>query len=133
MGAWDVGNFENDDAYDWLDELLEHDDPAEFVDDTLSLSLDQIETDVRAVARGLAAAEVVAALRGRPAASLPEDLHEWLEDQPPPDHETASLAEKLARSVATQSLLPGLWVDDETRDAWIRVVQDLQMRLEASR
>jgi hypothetical protein len=131
LGAWGVGNFENDDAYDWLDELLEHDEAGEFIDDTLSLALEQIETEVRAVARGLAAAEVVAALRGKPAASLPDDLREWLDGQPPSDHESASLAEKFVRSVVTQSPLAGLWLDDETRDAWIRVVRDLQTRLEA--
>jgi Domain of unknown function (DUF4259) len=77
MGAWGVGSFDNDDAADWLNDQLRR-----------SADLRPIQTALDAVAQldptgyleapeasaAVAAAEVVAALAGDPAANLPSDV-----------------------------------------------------------
>lgn len=81
MGAWGTGTFDNDDAADWLDEL----DASE--DETVlqQAVLDVPETahgylEAREGARILCAAEIIAALRGRPSGNLPEIANQWVEE-----------------------------------------------------
>jgi len=78
MGAWGAGNFENDDALDWLAVLQAEGLPAAgaAIQDVLTLADDYLEAPTCCAA--LAAAEVIAALRGRPASRLPDELVEWL-------------------------------------------------------
>src|SRR5688572_3757164 len=79
MGAWGEGVFENDQAGDWLDQLVESGKP-KAIDTALSKALKakpgQLDADEAAAA--LAAAEVVAAARGHRHADLPEEVREWL-------------------------------------------------------
>jgi len=78
MGAWGAGNFENDDALDWLAVLQAEGLQAAggAIQDVLTLADDYLEATTCCAA--LAAAEVIAALRGRPASRLPDELVEWL-------------------------------------------------------
>ena len=70
MGAWGAGNFENDDALDWLAVLQAEGLPAAgaAIQDVLTLADDYLEAPTCCAA--LAAAEVIAALRGRPSISI---------------------------------------------------------------
>ena len=66
MGAWGTGNFENDTALDWVWSLEESKDLS-LVEDAISDVLnsgDCLDADLGCA--GLAAAEVVAALRNKP-------------------------------------------------------------------
>ena len=77
MGAWGEGPFENDTSMDWVHELRESEDP----DYPLGVlrELDGLgPLDTRAAELGIAAAEAVAASRGRPAEEVPADVLEWL-------------------------------------------------------
>jgi hypothetical protein len=72
MGAWGAGAFDNDDALDWLSELVDSPDFAlgrAVLDVT---ALEYLEAPEGSAA--LAAAEVVAAARGHPAALLPDEV-----------------------------------------------------------
>lgn len=78
MGTWGAGNFENDTALDWVWKLQESADLAVVeaaIADVLDCS-DDLDADLGSI--GLAAAEVVAALRGKPAAELPEEVAHWV-------------------------------------------------------
>jgi Domain of unknown function (DUF4259) len=73
MGAWGAGSFENDAASDWAAELAEHGDVGVVRDTLLGAARcpPDEELDADDAAEALAAAEVVAAGRGRPAKAIP--------------------------------------------------------------
>jgi hypothetical protein len=134
MGAWDVGTFENDDALDWVHEFLE--DPGlDALRDTLDLvvSLDEAEY-VQADACGmvLAAAEMVAALRGRAAAKLPEPLGAWVDANKVSQKPDDRLMDKARRAVARimfRSEIKELWDESEDAKAWESEMEGLAARL----
>jgi Domain of unknown function (DUF4259) len=77
VGAWGCGPFENDDALDWVAELGDSDDPG-FPERVLR-ELDELtRIGSREGGAGIAAAEAVAASRGRAYDPLPEQVQEWL-------------------------------------------------------
>ncbi|HEY8957503.1 DUF4259 domain-containing protein [Chitinophaga sp.] len=73
MGAWGTRNFENDGSQDWIFDLIDNKDGG-LVADTLARIINNIETlEVSDCEEALAAAELVAALVGRPSEDFPED------------------------------------------------------------
>src|SRR5262245_36719927 len=76
MGAWETGSFDNDDALDWLVELSESSDLALIAQ---ALHPEEFEGYLEAAecAKILCAGEVLAALHGKPAKDLPDELVEW--------------------------------------------------------
>jgi len=141
MGTWGEGNFENDSAMDVIDELI--------ANDTLkplnrSFRVVQIESIIVSIMRlpiiqvdtaqeAIAAAEVVALLKGNPAEDLPERLLIW--------HQTRqlkadkALVKKAIRAVetvtsnASRSELVGLWEDGQNALIWRKNIDDLLARL----
>lgn len=83
MGAWGLGSFENDDAMDWVGEVEEDGSlrpVRRALDSALSADADfGISGEAEL---GVAAAEVVAAMQGKPSDGLPEELRTWLEGRP---------------------------------------------------
>ncbi len=81
MGAWGHRPFQNDDAADWA-ASLQHRGGRESISAAFVPVLKADEEDkyleAPAASQAIAAAEVVAALAGRPATDLPSDLGEWL-------------------------------------------------------
>jgi len=75
MGAWGPGVFENDDACDWVFELVES-EQLSAVDCALDATLEADEDliDASPSCNALAAAEVVAALAGRRGKGLTEEV-----------------------------------------------------------
>src|SRR5579864_6837094 len=78
MGAWGPGSFENDDASDWADDLEG------------STGIGMLKEAFKAVEKNkfpespdcciaLAAAEVVAAAKGKPCPDFPDSLRTWLD------------------------------------------------------
>ena len=83
MGSWGVGSFENDDAHDWLYELISGDNlnPV-FTAFTEVRKVGNSYLNAQKSYEALAAAEVIAALRGYPCTNLPDELATWLEAHP---------------------------------------------------
>jgi hypothetical protein len=78
----------------------------------------------------LAAAEVVAALAGRPAPDLPEEVRTWVAAHRltvTPDLRALSL--RALDQVAADSELKELWAESEESGAWIDGLQELRSRL----
>lgn len=130
MGAWGVGAFENDDASDWVYELEEAGDLS-LVRETLEAAADPegyLEAPTCAVA--LAAAEVVAAVGGRPAPDLPEEVRTWVAA-----HRTAlpgelqQLSVRALDQVAADSELKELWAESDENGMWVDRLQELRARL----
>jgi hypothetical protein len=130
VGAWGVGTFENDDAGDWVYQLEEAND-LDLVRGTLLAAADPdgyLEAPTCSMA--LAAAEVVAALAGRPAPDLPEEVRTWVEAHRltvTPDLRGLSL--RALDQVAADSELKELWAESEESGAWIDRLQELRSRL----
>ncbi len=127
MGAWGAGTFDNDDALDWLDDLMDGADDA--IRDALeSTGADPLEAPDASSA--LAAAEVVAAALGHPAADLPGEVSDWLEEHGTKQAAAlAPLARQAVERVSANSELKDLW-DEGDPAGWNAAVDDLRQRLE---
>jgi hypothetical protein len=134
MGTWDVGTFDNDTAADWAFGLEEQADTA-YVAATLARVVEGggelLDSD--AATEGLAAAEVVARLRGNWGArdAYTEPVDEWVEAHPgaPSAELIAQALAAIDRVLAEPSELLDLWAETEHLDRWKAEVQDLRTRV----
>lgn len=133
-GAWDTGPFDNDDALDWVWELTDSDDLS-VVEDALQSAIDTsdyLEAPMGSMA--VAAAEVVAALKGKPRAELPPEVSEWVKAREyVVKDDLAEAARKAVAEVknAESSELAQLWSEsDELAEVWHADLRDLLQRLE---
>ena len=128
MGAWGAESFENDDAADWSSGL-EGADSFEVVRQALSVTeAPYVEAPDGSMA--VAAAEVVAAALGRPSASLPDAVREWVVangSMAEPGDGSAALA-AVFRVRSDGSELRELWNEAGSED-WNRCLTDLSERL----
>jgi hypothetical protein len=121
MGSWGHGTFDNDTAMDWVVQLTVAKN-ASFLRESLD---DGVDEDA------LAAAEVVAALRGRPVEDLPDDVSEWIRLHPVTvtDDLLRAARDAVAR-VKDDSELKELWEESTWLESWYEAVDDLLRRLE---
>ncbi len=133
-GGWDVGPFDNDDALDWVWELTESDDlsAVDYALDAVSESPAYIEAPTASMA--IAAAEVLAALKGNARDGLPDEVAGWVESHDLDVNE--ELAGKARRAVKLimddeTSELAQLWADSpELANAWRSDLEGLLDRLQ---
>lgn len=136
MGCWSADSFGNDDATDWLLELVDQQTlaPSETaIGIVLRVGNDYLEAPDASEA--LVAAEVIAAALGRPGVSAQkeETLMLWIEvakPQPNPDLVAQSI-QAIDRILAKDSELFELWSESDEFQDWINEVQDLRARLSA--
>jgi hypothetical protein len=130
MGAWGAGNFQNDAALDWLGDLQESGD----LDQVRSALMEIIDSDPEDLdpddcCAALAAAEAVAALRGKAHPEPPENLSSWVAAHPQaPDRMLVDLAKSAVRKLSAKSELRDLWEEGEFKD-WFAAVEDVVRRL----
>ena len=130
MGAWGHRSFENDDALDWVFELGESSDFSVISAAFDALFAEQEDyLDAYYCTRALAAAEVVAALKGKPAGSLPDEVTAWLKGKTQPDDALTASAVKAVDAAVTDSELKELWEESEEFAVWQSDVQGLLERL----
>ncbi len=135
MGAWGSGPFENEDAQDWALDLKDAaEEGTSFVEDYLQRVAhwpadDYLEAPEGSIA--LAAAEVVAALKGKAAGELPAEVSQWLQGRPAPDAGLVKLATAAVARTMTNSELADIWedADPEEGQAWKAHCTSLQRRL----
>lgn len=131
MGAWGPGSFENDDAMDWVAELLEARDFS-LLRDAFEMVLEEGGGYLEApdCSTALAAAEVVAALNARGADDLPDEVKLWVSERlgrlPSGVNEQARRA---VGAVLETSELKDLWDDSDAGSAWRGGVENLLRRL----
>lgn len=132
MGAWGAGSFENDDASDWLADFRDEPDK-ELISDALSAVADgdadeYLEAPDCSV--GLAAAELVAALKGAPASDMPDEAKRCVEAlNVKADAGMLSLALRAVERIKTNSELKELWDESENPGEWYAAVENLEARL----
>ncbi|NOX55940.1 MAG: DUF4259 domain-containing protein [Planctomycetes bacterium] len=131
MGAWGHNSFENDDALDWVADLEESQDMSAILK-ALNAVTDEAGDYIEApeCSMAIAAAEVVAALCGNAASSLPDEVNEWLKGKPKPDPQLAAKARQAIDVILADSELKELWEEiEEDYPKWIAVLEDIKSRL----
>jgi len=129
MGAWGHESFANDDAMDWVAELEAEGLPA------VGRALAAVEDlageylEAPACSSAVAAAEVVAALRGRPAADLPEEVANWVAAHPSGSEELVQAARRAVDAITNRSELRELWEEVPDYELWRGAMTDLRGRL----
>jgi hypothetical protein len=132
MGAWGAGSFENDDALDWIADFCDEPDK-ELISDALSTvaemgTAEYLEAPDCSI--GLAAAEVVASLKGSPDFDLPDDAKECVSKlRIKADPDMVSLALRAIERIKTDSELKALWDESENPAQWYEAVGRLEARL----
>jgi hypothetical protein len=132
MGAWGTGAFDNDDAADWVYQL--DSDGIDAVDAALGDAFEADDHTQPLDTNAIAAAEVVAAALGRPAADLPESvaiLVTGLGSRVTP--ELIDQARAVTARVLASSEIGELWDESDEGPAWRAAVQDLIRRLDEGR
>ena len=131
MGAWGSGAFDNDDSGDWLDELQECPDAtviAEALDRVVAFEDGYLEEPDGSHA--VAAAEVVAALKGHPPADFDEVAEEWVTANRAVDvDELVPVAVEALQRIRTSSELKDLWDESQEPEKWYAVLDDITRRL----
>ena len=131
-GAWESGSFDNDDALDWAGQCVRSTGTA-FISTTLNGALTEGYLEAPECSAAIAAAEVVAASKGKAVKSLLKELSAWLERQQ--KTELAKLAPLAAKAVSRilngpESELQELWLENKKEfPAWKRNMQDLIARV----
>src|SRR5262245_7940887 len=103
MGTWGPGNFQNDSVGDWINELVEADDPAYLVRELEEVhrAAPPVDDIFDHAEEACGAAEVLLAAFGRPAPDLDFMAREWLERRRPSyDPKVVKLAQRAIRRVA---------------------------------
>ncbi|MFC5453025.1 DUF4259 domain-containing protein [Paenibacillus aestuarii] len=130
MGAWGTKSFDNDDALDWVGDLLDS-EGHEFLKKTLELVGHEQYLDACEASQAIAAAEVVAALIGRPSEDLSEELIEWLDSQKDFDKILVEVSRKaLKRVLGDDSELKDLWEESDCYEEWRGQIKELEGRLQ---
>src|SRR5262245_57980703 len=111
MGAWAHGSFDNDDALDGVGELegAEDTEPITQAFDAVLEADDYREAPEASM--GIAAAEVVAALLGKLAAKLPDEVTSWLVGKKPPKPALVKKAQRVVERILKDSELKELWAE----------------------
>lgn len=132
-GAWESDSFGNDDAMDWANQCTGSNGP-KFIAFSLDAALSDGYLEAPDGSAAVAAAEVVAASRGKPAKALPKELSSWLDKQQ--RAEIAKLAPIAAKAVSRvlngpKSELRELWQENKKDfPAWRGHMQNLIARLQ---
>ncbi len=133
MGAWDIGPFDNDDAADWL-YALEASSDISTIAAALGVITDIGDEYLEAPDcwNALAAVEIIAALRGHPIATLPDNAKAWVEAHR--EFDVSSLvptAQAVIQRIRSNSELNELWDESEEAAKWHATLDDVCARLNA--
>ena len=130
MGAWGHGIFDNEDAMDWVNDLVESGDLGPVAAALSSVLETDDELEAADCSAALAAAEVLAAIAGEPSNKLPDEVGAWLQrNRPQADDALLDYALRAVRKIRSQSELRELWEESGEYREWLAVVSDLKSRL----
>lgn len=134
MGVWGSGNLENDDAGDWIGEFKKKPSQESLKRPLIKVTEHGNEyLQASTCCRALAAAELTAALKGKPNPKLPDDVQEVLDNVRPHFNEDLSpIALDALAQIVNDSETKEMWEEDEDdAAAWYAEIDDLRTRLES--
>ncbi|NJM68645.1 MAG: DUF4259 domain-containing protein, partial [Acaryochloris sp. RU_4_1] len=114
----------------WVAELETYADDGLLIN-ALNSAIDQAEDYPEApdCCIALAAAEVVAALLGKPVDDCPDEVDTWIQERPAPSASLIAKARQAAEVVLASSELKDLWAESDEFEAWQASVEGLLSRL----
>lgn len=111
MGAWGGGGFENDTALDYVLTIEAIADIEAPLGDLPEDPMDEVDADL--ACRIIAAAECIAAMMGRPAPDMPDDLGPRLVSLGAPEQDLVDRYKDAVSRVLRLSELTELWAEDD--------------------
>jgi hypothetical protein len=124
--------FDNDDAREWLLELIASPD-LDVLKEAFELAEEEYEEDEYVEASealpAIAAAEVVAALAGEPANDLPKVVKAWVANKPEPSSKLMKRARRVVEVILTHSEVREAWEESDQLPQWKAAMLDLMARL----
>jgi hypothetical protein len=130
MGTWDATSFGNDTAVDWTYGL--EDDGLQHIESALDATQSDEELEASVGEEAVAAAEVVARMRGKPGVvdSYSQTVDDWVKarGKPPAPALVRKAVAALDRVTQPPSELLGLWQESD-EGAWTDAIDDLRERL----
>lgn len=129
--ASDINNFENDYVTDWVYDLRH----AKDISIIENIFKEVLETKGRLLEEkpatlGIAAAEIVAVMKGHPTLDTPAAVEDFISRVgKPPSKELVQNALKVIERVKDGSALQELWDERENGDEWRESLSDLEDRL----
>ena len=131
MGAWDNGNFGNDDAMDFVADVLSK---ANVVNAIVTVSNTPINEyiDSADCCNALAAIEYIATALGNTAKDFPEEALEWVSENKLlllQDEKLILNAHLALEKIKTNSELKELWEESEEFEDWLNIVEGLKKRI----
>jgi len=131
-GAWDSGSFDNDDALDWVSQCVKS-KGSSLILSTLNSAVVSEYIEAPECSAAIAAAEVIAAAKGKVNKALPKELSTWLAQQNKTEiGKLAPLATKTVSRILNgpKSELHELWQENKKDfPTWKNHMQNLIFRL----
>ncbi len=128
----DTNSFNNEHARRWLDDLFQIGNDA-LITSTFSSVVfwpKGRELQLHTCAFAVAAAELVAAGRGKPGDRVPEDVSSWIAEQEfVPDDNMIDIARQALARIRTDSPLKKQWDEAGQLNDWLAVIQDVEQRI----
>ena len=135
MGAWGVGIFEHDAAYEWVDKIVDSDEPEEIFESIFVYALDTNYVEYDDCHGVTVSAEIIDMLVNKTNYNLEDedDLKDWVEEKRG-ELSVKSLAPTTVRAlkviIGKKSELNELWQENEEEyDFWKDKIERLITRL----
>jgi len=136
MGAWGVGNFENDDALDWIYDLKSSNDKKLIIKALRNIDDNSEYLEAPDCSEALSAIEIVAAKHSNNMSGLSDDLIEWVNKKHGLFKKTItftsddiSVSRSVLNKIINDSELKELWEETDDFDAWKKVQKNLLEKL----
>ncbi|KAA9325823.1 DUF4259 domain-containing protein [Hymenobacter busanensis] len=130
MATWDYHNFDNDAAADFAEDFRQRPNEAVLYEALATAAEEEGQLEAAEASQALAAAELVAAVIGKPAADMPVGLLPATTQLDADGQEDLQeLAIEAVQAVLRKSELQELWAENENYAAWQQLQQNLLTRL----
>lgn len=129
MSAWNYYTFDNDAAADFAEDFLENPSEALLYEALATAAEEEGALETDEASQALAAAEIVAAILGKPAQDLPPGLIPVIVRLDADGEELRELAEEAVTAVLNKSALQEHWSASADYGRWQELQRDLLARL----
>jgi hypothetical protein len=131
MGTWGIKNFENDDAIDWVGELVEQSDKDLVICSLTEIVANEDYLEVPECCEALCAIDIVACVKNDLVSNLPQEVVDWLNKTSDIefDKDEVELAKVALNRIIDDSELKELIEDSEVYDEWLAYLEEINERL----
>lgn len=127
MGAWNTGPFDNDDAGDFVGDLLR--EGLQAVGGVLQIAFDVEELEAPEASQAVAAAAFLAAVNSGQDQLIPKELKALAKECAGSHPELILLARKVLSRVVDASELEALWSEADDYEDWLGSISAIRRQL----